>query len=80
MRAADGTALRRVRTCLRCGRRFHSSGPGNRICPECTAVNARLRVSERQLNLSRGRRYRCGKPLSDRPEDELIDLFFQGDA
>ena len=30
------------RTCLKCGVRFKSSGPGNRICPRCAKENAGL--------------------------------------
>ena len=29
----------RPRRCLKCGRTFPSTGPGNRICPDCAARN-----------------------------------------
>ncbi|HEY1190476.1 MAG TPA: hypothetical protein VGE74_22780 [Gemmata sp.] len=37
------------RRCLGpCGQVFPSNGPGNRICPECAAVNNGLLLSRRQ--------------------------------
>lgn len=33
---ADDPAMR---TCLRCGRRFDSRGPGNRLCRKCRDAN-----------------------------------------
>lgn len=30
------------RTCLKCGERFHSRGPGNRICESCTCKNVEV--------------------------------------
>lgn len=29
----------KLRTCLRCGEEFDSTGPGNRICPYCKLLN-----------------------------------------
>jgi Zn finger protein HypA/HybF involved in hydrogenase expression len=29
------------RECLKCGKRFGSTGPGNRICPACTSDMSR---------------------------------------
>lgn len=36
----DRRILRKYRTCLRCNRRFQSTGPGNRICPACSEYEA----------------------------------------
>lgn len=29
------------RICLRCNKKFNSTGPGNRICPKCSQHNIR---------------------------------------
>jgi hypothetical protein len=34
-RARPRTGEERTRRCLGCQRAFHSSGPANRICPQC---------------------------------------------
>jgi Zn finger protein HypA/HybF involved in hydrogenase expression len=31
------------RVCLRCNKKFPSSGPGNRICMACNQANAKVR-------------------------------------
>ncbi len=33
-----------VRKCLRCQNQFNSGGPGNRICPSCGEINAKVKV------------------------------------
>lgn len=30
------------RICLRCNKKFKSTGPGNRICPNCTSANNKV--------------------------------------
>jgi hypothetical protein len=42
------------RTCLKCGKTFDSRDAGNRICENCSSVNAGLNVSEEQLARQRG--------------------------
>ena len=37
LRCPDGQGLR---TCLSCDREFLSTSPGNRVCPQCTELNA----------------------------------------
>lgn len=32
------------RTCLKCNKFFNSSGPGNRICPDCTKHTKKYRL------------------------------------
>ncbi len=41
------------RTCLKCGKLFDSTGPGNRICKPCTQVNARIWITEEALQKQR---------------------------
>jgi tRNA(Ile2) C34 agmatinyltransferase TiaS len=53
------------RTCLKCGRRFESTGPGNRICKRCTRINARIVITEEQLQKERGVKRRNGEVISD---------------
>ena len=41
MRAVElDPAAKAIRTCLRCNAEFSSWGPGNRICPRCTKIDA----------------------------------------
>lgn len=42
------------RTCLGCDKTFPSTGPGNRICPKCTATN-RTAHDKRTTNGHTGR-------------------------
>jgi len=37
--------LRQKRTCLKCGEKFPSKGPYNRICDKCGAINERVASS-----------------------------------
>ena len=37
-----------IRMCLKCQKNFISTGPGNRICPNCQRMNERL-VQDRIL-------------------------------
>ena len=58
-----------TRTCLKCGRPFDSTGPGNRICRKCHAINAKLPpMTEAQLQKQRGEKRRNGEPM-DLPAD-----------
>ncbi len=59
----DDDALAKPRTCLKCGRLFPSSGPGHRICPPCQRENARLHLSEAELQRQRGAKRRNGELL-----------------
>jgi hypothetical protein len=51
---ADVTGGAKPRTCLKCSKLFPSAGPGNRICPPCSRDNARLRLSEPEVQRQRG--------------------------
>ncbi len=42
---AIGTELRQKRMCLKCGEKFPSKGPYNRICDKCSSVNERVASS-----------------------------------
>lgn len=55
---------RRERRCLRCQQMFRSDGPGNRICSPCGDVNRKVRVSDAELNASRGRSMCGGEVIS----------------
>ncbi len=52
------------RTCLKCGKSFDSTGPGNRICPPCQRDNSRLRLTEQELQTQRGVKRRNGEVVS----------------
>ena len=50
------------RTCLKCNRLFDSEGPGNRICPRCRQINARLpQFTEAQMQQQRGAKRHNGE-------------------
>jgi Holliday junction resolvase RusA-like endonuclease len=51
------------RNCLKCGKMFDSLGPGNRICPRCQQANARVAISERELQAQRGQKRQNGEIL-----------------
>jgi hypothetical protein len=54
------------RTCLKCGKRFMSAGPANRICHDCQRINANLpRFSEVELQYQRGVKRHNGFIISD---------------
>lgn len=57
------------RTCLKCGETFDSTGPGNRICSPCNRVNAKLHLSEAQVQKQRGAKRHNGELLSPTLED-----------
>ncbi len=40
-----GVGLRQKRICLKCGEKFHSKGPYNRICDKCSLMNERVAKS-----------------------------------
>lgn len=61
---ADVPGGAKPRTCLKCNKLFHSGGPGNRICPPCSRDNARLRLSEPEVQRQRGAKRRNGEALS----------------
>jgi Holliday junction resolvase RusA-like endonuclease len=56
------------RTCLKCGRWFHSTGPAHRICSPCRAKNDRMGLSERDLRPQRGAKRHNGELLSSELE------------
>ncbi len=39
------TSLKKKRACLKCGQKFHSKGPYNRICDKCSVSNERVASS-----------------------------------
>lgn len=61
---ADVPGGAKPRTCLKCGKSFHSAGPGNRICPPCQRDNAKLRLSEADVQRQRGVQRRNGEVVS----------------
>ena len=62
---------RKKRTCLKCGKLFDSTGPGNRICKRCARINARIRISEEALRKQRGRKWHNGLVIGDLSEDAV---------
>ncbi len=40
-----GPSLKQKRTCLKCGEKFPSKGPYNRICDKCSSMNERVAKS-----------------------------------
>ncbi len=42
---ATGSSLKQKRTCLKCGGKFPSKGPYNRICDKCSSMNERVAKS-----------------------------------
>lgn len=61
--AADVASEAKPRTCLKCGRLFPSTWAGHRICPPCRQENARLRLSEAELERQRGVKRHNGELL-----------------
>lgn len=59
------------RTCLKCGKSFESTGPGNRICRRCQQVNDRLPITEEQLQKQRGAKRHNGDLINESSADEL---------
>ena len=59
------------RTCLKCGKSFDSTGPGNRICRRCQQVNDRLPITEEQLQKQRGAKRHNGEVISDLSDDAV---------
>ncbi len=53
----------RKRSCLKCDKAFDSDGPANRICPKCQRGNARIAISEGELEAQRGRKFCNGELL-----------------
>jgi Holliday junction resolvase RusA-like endonuclease len=51
------------RKCLKCDKTFDSSGPANRICPKCQQTNARIAISDEELEAQRGRKLCNGEVL-----------------
>ncbi len=47
---ASRTALKKKRPCLKCGNKFVSEGPYNRICEKCRLVNERTAPSVYSLS------------------------------
>ncbi|XZE55948.1 RusA family crossover junction endodeoxyribonuclease [Planctomycetaceae bacterium SH139] len=56
------------RTCLRCRKVFDSTGPGDRICGRCSAINSQLPEG---TPIVRGKKYHNGELLDERVEDRL---------
>lgn len=67
---ADVPGGAKPRTCLKCSKLFHSTGPGNRICQPCHRVNARLRPSESELQRQRGVKRRKMITQSSHSDDD----------
>ncbi len=52
------------RNCLKCGKRFDSRGPGNRICRKCRKINNRLGyIPETVMQKLRGVKRHNGLPM-----------------
>jgi hypothetical protein len=62
------------RTCLKCGKEFASTGPGNRICKRCAQINNRISITEEQLQKQRGVKRRNGEVISDLTFDEVASV------
>jgi Holliday junction resolvase RusA-like endonuclease len=56
-------SLAKPRSCLKCGVTFASNGPANRICPKCQQANARIAISDEELEAQRGRKFCNGEML-----------------
>ena len=59
------------RRCLKCSDMFRSRGPGNRICRSCSKVNARLDLSEAQLQRERGVKRHNGEVIESTPSEPM---------
>ena len=68
------------RTCLKCGKQFDSAHAGNRICKRCAQINARIRITEEELQKQRGRKWHNGILISDLEEDPLKILSGQSET
>lgn len=63
----SGTAIKKKRLCLKCGQKFLSKGPYNRICEKCSLTNERVSAST----------YSVGKRLPSEPssfDKQLYEL------
>jgi hypothetical protein len=40
--ASKGASLKQKRSCLKCGEKFPSKGPYNRVCDKCSSMNERV--------------------------------------
>jgi hypothetical protein len=60
------------RTCLKCRKLFDSAGPGNRICKRCGQINARIPITEEQLQKERGVKRRNGEVINELFSNEII--------
>lgn len=43
--SSKGVTLKQKRICLKCGEKFPSKGPYNRICDKCSSMNERVSSS-----------------------------------
>ncbi len=43
--STTGTVSKQKRMCLKCGEKFPSKGPYNRVCDKCSSVNERVASS-----------------------------------
>lgn len=43
--AINRNKMQKKRLCLKCGKKFPSKGPYNRICEKCSFINERMKVS-----------------------------------
>ena len=39
---SKGASLKQKRSCLKCGEKFPSKGPYNRVCDKCSSMNERV--------------------------------------
>lgn len=60
------------RDCLKCGKLFDSTWAGNRICKRCTQINARISITEEQLQKQRGVKRRNGDAINDPLSNEIV--------
>ena len=52
------------RVCLKCDKKFRSKGPGNRICGECSRINARYaNMPDALLQMERGEKRHNGEVM-----------------
>lgn len=50
------TGSKKARLCLRCGEKFLSEGPYNRVCEDCSVINARVYKNEYKIITTRNKK------------------------
>lgn len=74
MSASDRTS--HTRKCLKCGSRFESEGPHNRLCDGCNNLNKGRQDKVYSLTTANGKKYHVPRYLTDsarKDHDEVSD-------